>query len=368
MQRPLRHERDEASAKAARAGILTPPALASVAGRFATDPSFDPSMGATSPHPSAVLHARAAGRRAISPGLALAAPALVAIAVFFFLPTAAALVLSLTDFDLYAIASAANLRFVGGSNYTRLVEEPAFWRALGNTAWFAVLAGPLTVAVALGAALALDARVLVGRSLFRTAFLIPVVTTLVAVAVVWRYLYHPRSGLLNHGLALLGIGPIDWLGEPAWAMPAIALLAVWKGFGFNMLVFLAALQAIPERLYEAARIDGAGRLQQLRFVTLPMLRPTFVFVGVMTAIGCFQLFAEPYVMTGGGPADSTESLVLLMYRQGFRWWNLGQATAIAFVLFAIMLVGTALTVGLRGRAEDRGESETESAWRAEGAR
>jgi len=280
--------------------------------------------------------------------LALVAPALAAIGVFFFLPVGAAFLLSLTDFDLYAIANRENLRFVGIANYTRLLGDPLFWRALVNTAWFALLAGPLTIALALGSALALDARMLVGRSLFRTAFVVPVITTLVAVAVVWRYLYHPRAGLLNYALGAIGIGPIDWLGDPTYAMPAIALMSIWKGFGFPMLVFLASLQAIPERLYEAARIDGAGRWHQLCLITLPMLRPTFVFVGVMTAIGALQLFAEPYVMTGGGPADSTLSLVLLMYRQGFRWWNLGPATAVAFVLFAIMLAISAVTLRQRG--------------------
>ena len=280
--------------------------------------------------------------------LALVAPALAAIGVFFFLPVGAAFLLSLTDFDLYAIANRENLRFVGIDNYTRLLGDPLFWRALVNTAWFALLAGPLTIALALGAALALDARMLVGRSFFRTAFVVPVITTLVAVAVVWRYLYHPRAGLLNYALGAIGVGPIDRLGDPTYAMPAIALMSIWKGFGFPMLVFLASLQAIPERLYEAARIDGAGRWHQLCWITLPMLRPTFVFVGVMTAIGALQLFAEPYVMTGGGPADSTLSLVLLMYRQGFRWWNLGPATAVAFVLFAIMLAISAVTLRQRG--------------------
>ncbi len=147
-------------------------------------------------------------------------------------------------------------------------------------------------------------------------------TTLVAVAVVWRYLYHPRFGLLNRGLALVGLGPIDWLGDPAWAMPAIILLAVWKNFGFNMIIFVAGLQNVPERLY-------------------------FVFVGVVTMIGYFQLFAEPYVMTQGGPADSTLSVVLLMYEEGFRWWSMGHGAAIAFVLFAIILACTALQLGLR---------------------
>ena len=239
--------------------------------------------------------------------LALVAPALAAIAVFFFLPVGAAFLLSLTDFDLYAIANRENLRFVGIDNYTRLLGDPLFWRALVNTAWFALLAGPLTIALALGAALALDARMLVGRSFFRTAFVVPVITTLVAVAVVWRYLYHPRAGLLNYALGAIGVGPIDWLGDPTYAMPAIALMSIWKGFGFPMLVFLASLQAIPERLYEAARIDGAGRWHQLCWITLPMLRPTFVFVGVMTAIGALQLFAEPYVMTGASWEEAEAS-------------------------------------------------------------
>lgn len=293
--------------------------------------------------------------------LALVAPALAAIGVFFFLPVGAAFLLSLTDFDLYAIANRENLRFVGIANYTRLLGDPLFWRALVNTAWFALLAGPLTIALALGSALALDARMLVGRSLFRTAFVVPVITTLVAVAVVWRYLYHPRAGLLNYALGAIGIGPIDWLGDPTYAMPAIALMSIWKGFGFPMLVFLASLQAIPERLYEAARIDGAGRWHQLCLITLPMLRPTFVFVGVMTAIGALQLFAEPYVMTGGGPADSTLSLVLLMYRQGFRWWNLGPATAVAFVLFAIMLAISAVTLRQRGGVDSAAPAD--AGWR-----
>jgi multiple sugar transport system permease protein len=183
--------------------------------------------------------------------------------------------------------------------------------------------------------------------LFRSIFFLPVVTTLVAVAVVWRYLYHARDGLLNDLLGTAGFAPIDWLGDPRWAMPAIILMAVWKGFGFNMVIFLAALQSIPERLYEAARIDGAGPLQQLRRVTLPLLLPTLLIVGLLTVIGHFQLFAEPYVMTQGGPAHSTLSLVLLMYEEGFRWWNMGYASAVAFLLFGIILLCTLLQLRMR---------------------
>jgi multiple sugar transport system permease protein len=172
-------------------------------------------------------------------------------------------------------------------------------------------------------------------------------TALVAVAVVWRYIYHPRYGLLNYALGVVGIAPIDWLGEPWLAMPALILMAVWKNFGYNMIIFIAGLQSIPEQIYDSARIDGANRWQQLRYVTLPMLAPTFLFVGLLTMIGSFQLFAEPYVMTQGGPGDATLSVVLLMYEHGFRWWNLGYAAAIAFLLFAIMLVGTLLQLRLR---------------------
>jgi multiple sugar transport system permease protein len=190
------------------------------------------------------------------------------------------------------------------------------------------------------------------KGLFRTVFFVPVVTTLVAVAVVWRYLYHPRYGALNYGLHFLGIAPVDWLGDPRWAMPAIILMATWKNFGFNMIIFVAGLLNIPENLYAAARIDGASAWQQFRRVTLPMLAPTVAFVTLITMIGYFQLFAEPYVMTQGGPADATLSIVLLMYEEGFRWWNIGYAAAIAFVLFAIILAATSLQLRL-GRAPAR---------------
>ena len=268
------------------------------------------------------------------------APALVLIGVFFFLPVAAALVLSVTDFDLYGIANPANTRFIGLQNYIRLLHTPDFWSALKNTFYFAFVGGPLTIAVALGAALLLSSKLVRFKGFFRTVYFTPFVTTLVAVAIVWRYLYHTRYGLFNYGLAHLGIGPIDWLGDPHWAMPAIILMAVWKGFGYNMLIFIAGLQAIPDELYDAAEIDGAGPFRRFFSITLPMLAPTLVFVAVITMIGYFQLFAEPYVMTQGGPLRSTTSVVLLMYEEGFRWWRMGYAAAIAFVLFVVILLAT----------------------------
>jgi len=282
-------------------------------------------------------------------GLWFVAPALALIAAFFAAPVLASLLLSFTDFDVYAVARPDRLRLVGLENYRRLLDDPRFWLAFRNTAYFVLVGGPLSIAVSLAAALLLDARLARFRGFFRSVLFLPVVTTLVAVAVVWRYLYHPRLGLLNHLLGYVGVDPIDWLGDPAWAMPAIILLAVWKNFGFNMVVFLAGLQSVPARLYEAARLDGAGAWQQFRRVTLPLLRPTLVFVTIITGIGYFQLFAEPYVMTQGGPAGATLSVVLLMYEEGFRWWNMGYGAAVAFVLFAVILALTLLQLMWQGR-------------------
>ncbi|HEU6450422.1 MAG TPA: sugar ABC transporter permease [Gemmatimonadaceae bacterium] len=276
-------------------------------------------------------------------------PAAVLITLFFFVPVAAAFLLSFTDFDIYSIGNLSNARVVGLRNYIQLFHNPVFWSAVANTFYFALVGGPLTVAASLGAALLVNAKAVRLKGLFRTVYFVPFVTTLVAVAIVWRYLYHPRYGLLNYMLGWVGISPIDWLGDPRWAMPAIILLAVWKNFGYNMLIFIAGLQAVPDDLYEAARIDGAGALRQFRSITLPMLAPTFFFVGVVTMIGYFQLFAEPYVMTQGGPLKATTSLVLFMYTEGFRWWRMGNAAAIAFLLFVIILAWTLIQFRLERR-------------------
>jgi multiple sugar transport system permease protein len=278
------------------------------------------------------------------------APALVLIGIFFFIPVAGSLLLSLTDFDIYAIADSGNARFVGLRNYMDMFGNSVFWIAVRNTFYFALVGGPLTVAASLAAALLINARVVRYKSFFRTIFFIPFVTTLVAVAIVWRYLYHPQYGMLNYGLGWFGVAPIDWLGDPRTAMPAIIMLAIWKNFGYNMLIFIAGMQTIPSELYEAAELDGAGALRQFRHITLPMLAPTFLFVGVITMIGYFQLFAEPYVMTAGGPLRSTTSLVLLMYEEGFRWWRMGAAASVAFILFAIILVWTLIQFRLQREA------------------
>ncbi|MEO7730794.1 MAG: sugar ABC transporter permease [Kofleriaceae bacterium] len=276
-------------------------------------------------------------------------PALIAIAIFFVVPVIAALALSFTDFDIYGVADRHNVRFIGLDNYRRLFATPLFWSALRNTVFFVVVGAPLSIAASLGAAVLLNAQVVRARGMFRTAMFAPVVTTVVAVAVIWRYIFHARYGFLNYVLGWVGIHPIDWLGDPHWSMPAMIVFAVWKNFGYNMIIFVAGLQSIPADLYEAARIDGASRLAQFRFITVPALAPTMLLVTILTMVGYFQLFAEPYVMTRGGPAQSTTSVLYFMFEEGFKWWNLGYASAVAFVLFAIMLAGTLLQLALARR-------------------
>jgi multiple sugar transport system permease protein len=270
----------------------------------------------------------------------LVSPALAAVLVFFAIPVIAALALSFTDFDIYGVADRHNVRFIGIDNYRRLLETPVFWTALRNTTVFVVVGGPLSIAVSLAMALLVHARLARWRGVFRTALFSPVVTTVVAVAVIWTYIFHARYGYLNYVLGWFGVEPIDWLGDPRWSMPALIVFAVWKNFGYNMLIFVAGLQGIPADLYEAARVDGATRRQQLRYITLPALAPTTLVVTLLTMVGYFQLFAEPYVMTRGGPAQSTTSVLYFMFEEGFKWWNLGFASAVAFTLFAIMLAGT----------------------------
>ncbi|MDP3150429.1 MAG: sugar ABC transporter permease [Ignavibacteria bacterium] len=269
-------------------------------------------------------------------------PAMLAIFVFFFIPVISAFVISFTDFDIYSLGNFSNARFIGLRNYTQLFEDPLFWTALQNTLFFVILAGPLSVCVSLFAAMLLNAKLVKFKGIFRLSYFMPVVTTLIAVAIVWRFIYHPRFGLLNYLLGFFHVNPVDWLGDPFWAMPAIVLMSVWKNFGYNMIIFIAGLNNIPSDLYEAATIEGASWWQQFRSITLPMLVPTTLFISIITMIGYFQLFAEPYIMTQGGPLNKTLSIVQYMYQEGFRWWNMGYSAAIAFVLFFIIFLGTVI--------------------------
>jgi multiple sugar transport system permease protein len=268
------------------------------------------------------------------------APAIISILIFFFIPVIAAFLISFTDFDIYALGDLNTVRFIGFKNYERLLEDPLFWQALKNTSYYVFMATPLTIAASLGAAILLNSKLIKFKAIFRLSYFIPYVTTLVAVAIVWRFIYHPKFGILNYFLSFFGIEPVDLLGDPNLAMPAIVLMSVWKGFGYYMIIFLAGLQNIPEDLYESASLEGANFWQQFKSITLPMLAPTTLLISIITIAGYFQIFAEPYIMTQGGPLNSTLTIVGYMYQEGFRWWNMGYSASIAFVLFIIILIVT----------------------------
>ncbi len=279
------------------------------------------------------------------------APVLTIIALVFVLPTTLAMALSVTDYSIYALADWANLRFVGLGNFTDLFSTPLFWRAMGNTALFAVLGVPMAIGASLAVALLLNDATVRWKPLWRVLLFAPYVTSIVATAVVWRFLFNERSGLINRALATVGAAPIDWLGNPHTSIPAILIFVTWKIFGYNMIVFTAALSAVPQDLMEAARLDGAGRWSRFRHVTLPAIGPTLLLAAVMSVAGFLQIFAEPYVMTLGGPAQSTTTILYFMFDEGFKWWNLGQASAVAFVLFLMILALTMVQTRVGRRYE-----------------
>lgn len=278
------------------------------------------------------------------------APALILMMVFVVVPVAASFVISLTDFNIFALADWSNARFIGVDNYIRLFQDELFWKALGNTLYFVAVGVPLAIGSALILAMLLNSPLNRAKDLFRVGYYLPSITETVAIAVVWRWVLNPRYGILKRALEIFGLQSPNWLGDPRWAMPAIIMMAVWKGLGHNALIFLAGLQSIPSTVYEAAEIDGANGWEQFRFVTLPLLAPTTFFVAIMTLIGYLQLFAEPYTLTDGGPLDATLSIVLYMYRHGFKFFNLGYASAMAYVLFALIFVAT--LVSMKSRAEE----------------
>ena len=271
-------------------------------------------------------------------GWAFAAPFVLLFGTFLALPILAAFLLSFTSLGIRDIQNPIGASVVGVDNYAKLLSDAKFWKALGNTVYFVVVGVPLTLAVGLLIANGVSRGITRFRTAFRVGYYLPVITSIVAIAVVWRFLLNPDFGLLNMLLAQVGITGPNWLASPALAMPSIIAMAVWRNVGFAMVVFIAGLQAIPATLYEAAAIDGAGRWQAFRYVTMPMLRPTILFMLVITTIGYLQLFEEPFVMTGGGPLDATLSVTMYMYQQGFTFFHQGYASAIAYVLFVIVAI------------------------------
>jgi multiple sugar transport system permease protein len=262
------------------------------------------------------------------------APFLLFFAVFQIYPIFYGLYVSLTKWDLSSAP-----QFIGLANYSGLIRDSLFWTALRNTSLFVGLNAPLAVVIPLALAILVNEPIF-GRGIFRSAFSTPLMISVASVGVLWQWFYNPAFGLINYYLGLLGLPGQSWLTTPGWAMIAVVVTTVWWTSGFNMILFLAGLQDIPEHLYDAAKIDGAGSWALFRYVTLPGLRATLLFVGVTTIIGSFRVFGQVFVMTNGGPFDTTRTIVQHIYETGFRYFKMGSASAVAWALFFIVVVFT----------------------------
>jgi multiple sugar transport system permease protein len=269
-------------------------------------------------------------------GLAYLAPSLIIILIFIYIPVATALGISFTSWE----ARSTSAEFIGFDNYLQLLRNPQLWNALKNTVYFTVLKIPLDLVLSLAIALVLNQK-LRGIGLFRMAYFMPVITSVVAVAAIWRVIYNPSFGLANSVLEALNLPPQRWLRDPNLALPAVTLVALWKGLGYNVVIFLAGLQGIPAIYYEAATVDGAGAWQRFRHITLPLLSPVTFFVLIIGLINSFKVFAQIHVLTpDGGVLRSTEVLVFYLYRLAFQSFKFGEAAAVAFILFALVLALT----------------------------
>ncbi|MFF3816372.1 carbohydrate ABC transporter permease [Streptomyces bluensis] len=288
---------------------------------------------------------RSLGRHTLH-GWLFSTPFLVLFGVFMLFPIVATLWMSFTDFGVRDVRQPLEAQFVGLDNYARLFGDDTFRTALFNTAYFVVVGVPLTIVLGLLVALLLNNGIDRARTFFRVGFYAPVVTSIVAVAVVWRFVLDPSDGLIAGLATELGTKAPDFLGSETWAMPSLILLAVWRNLGTVMVLFIAGLQAIPTEVREAARLDGAGGWQELRRITVPLLRPTMLYATVITTIGYLNVFEEPFVMTQGGPGDATLTVSLDMYREGFNFFHMGYASAMAYVLFVVIMGITVLQLRL----------------------
>jgi multiple sugar transport system permease protein len=264
---------------------------------------------------------------------------------FLMLPIASSFVLSFSSWDLIG-----EINWVGLDNYAKALSDPAVLGALKNTLTYIVGYLPSVVIIALGLALLLN-RKLKGRTFFRAVYFVPVVTSWVAVSLIWKWLLNPQYGLVNFGLSLIGIKGPGWLFDPAWAMTGIVITTVWKDIGFVTVIYLAGLQDIPEHLYEAASLDGATPWQRFWGITFPMLMPTTFFVTTISLISSFQVFDQVYVMTGGGPAGATSVMVEQIYKNAFSYFQMGYASTISWILFALIFAVTVAQQLLQKRVD-----------------
>ncbi|WP_296138715.1 carbohydrate ABC transporter permease [uncultured Tessaracoccus sp.] len=272
-------------------------------------------------------------------GLVLALPFCLLFLTFIIWPVFQSMFMSFTDTRVTDIRTPFAVDFVALDNYIQVLQDEKFQKAAVNTIIFVLVGVPLTMACGLAAAIALNKGITRFRAVFRVGFYTPVITSIVAVAVVWRFLLQPNNGLVNTVLDVIGIDGPNWLGDPRTALPSLIVMATWRNFGTSMIIFLAGLQSVDWQLHEAAALDGAGSWQRFLNVTLPGIRPTFLFVLVTTTIGYLQFFEEPFVMTLGGPLDSTISVSMYTYQQ-FGFGNYGIASAMAYITFMVIVVVT----------------------------
>jgi len=278
-------------------------------------------------------------------------PAMVLLVTFGIVPILVAAVISTTNMNISAFASWDNVDFVGADNYVALFADPDFWQALGNTGLFAVVGVPAIVLVSLFVAILLNRSQTVFFRALRAFYFIPAITAIVAISLIWGYLYNTQFGLLNYLLSLVGVEQVQWLSDPWLSKFSVALVAVWRGTGLNIIIFLAALQSVPKEYLEAASLDGAGEARTTFSVTIPLLRFAIFFVAVTTTISWLQFFDEPFVLTDGGPLGATTSVSIFLYKEGFRLNQFGYASAGSIVLFVIIAVITLIQLRLR-RADD----------------
>jgi len=270
-------------------------------------------------------------------------PQIIGILCFILGPMVISLVISFSRWNLVDPP-----QWVGFENFRMQFHDPLFWKVVLNTVYYSSVSVPLGIVISLGLALVLNKKIK-GVTWYRSIYFAPVVTPMVAVALVWSWLYNPDFGAINTVLNYVGIRGPKWLADTTWAMPSIIIMSIWKSVGFNMVIFLAGLQNIPEQLYEAANLDGANRWHKFRDVTLPMLSPTVFFIMIISVMSSFQVFSQIYIMTGGGPANSTNVIVLHIYNLAFRYWKMGEGSVVGWVLFAIILLFTLIQFGLSKR-------------------
>jgi multiple sugar transport system permease protein len=272
------------------------------------------------------------------------APAVIFFCLLLVYPILFGFLLSFQDWNLLAREAS----FVGLGNYAKALRDPLFRKSLWNTVYYTLMTIPPTVILSLILALMINSRLIRYKSLFRVLYFVPVVTSMVAISFVWKWMYNPRYGLINLALEAVGFTGQSWLSSPTLALPSVAIMMIWQSVGFYMVLFIAGLQGIPETLYEAATIDGANRWQTFSYITLPLLNPTIVFILITSVINSFQVFVPVFVMTSsttgepGGPLNSTRVLVYHLYSIAFRNLDMGYGSAIAFILFAILLIVTVL--------------------------